>query len=143
MLQNSQKDKNVSRRLESSTKSDKTRIELPRVKVATYDENEETTLVDLAILLNENCFKSWVIVPIISLLTIGLFAVYLYWNKSLQRDWLYTRATSLATATHIYIESRGKFNSSVLLSSIFLTLISCSDGNKEIVKVYDRSRQSD
>ena len=32
-------------------------LALPFVKVETYDENEETTMIDVAILLRENKFK--------------------------------------------------------------------------------------
>jgi len=81
---------------------------LPQVKVATYDENEETTCVDSAVLLTESCAKQWLLAPLLSLLTIFVFPVLLYWSKPMQRDWIYSRALSVARATHIYIEGRGK-----------------------------------
>jgi len=80
----------------------------PHVKVATYDENEETTCVDVAILLTSNWAKQWLLVPLLSLLSLLVFPVFLYWKIPFQRDWLYSRATSVDTATHIYIEGRGK-----------------------------------
>lgn len=83
-------------------------VELPDVRVAPYDEKEETTCVDSATLLTESAVKQWLLVPLISLLSLLVFPVFLYWKKPMQRDWLYVRATSLQTATHIYIEGRGK-----------------------------------
>ena len=38
-----------------------------------YDENEETTYVDRALLLTESCVKQWLLVPILSLLTLLAF----------------------------------------------------------------------
>ena len=81
---------------------------LPEVKVVHYDENEETTCVDTAILLTSNGIKRWLVVPFLSLLTCMIFPIFLYWKISLQRDMLYTRASSITTATHIYIKGRGK-----------------------------------
>ena len=83
-------------------------IEFPRVKVNTYDVNEETTCIDTAILLKRNKFKQFFVVPVFSLMSLLAFPVILYWKKTVQRDWLYSRATSFDTATHIYIEGRGK-----------------------------------
>ena len=89
---------------------------LPSVRVAIYDENEETTCVEEALLLRSNAFKQWVVVPLISLLTLFVWPVFLYWRVPMQRDWLYTRVTAgVHTATHIYVRGR--------------------DGNQEIVDV--------
>ena len=96
---------------------------LPYVKVQVYDANEETTTVETAILLRVDNVKRWLVVPIMSLLTIFVWPVFLYWKKPLQRDWLYKRAQSIEAATHIYIEGK--------------------DGNKEIVSVRDYSDESD
>jgi len=78
--------------------------------VNTYDANEETTCIETAILLKRNKFKQWFVVPVLSLISLLTFPVLLYWKKPLQRDWLYSRATSIERATHIYIEGRGNNN---------------------------------
>ena len=77
--------------------------ELPFVFVENYNEKEETTCIDHAILLKYSCLKSWLLVPLLSVLSLFAFPVFLYWKVVLQRDWLYTRATSVQGATHIYI----------------------------------------
>lgn len=69
-----------------------------------YDEDEETTYIDLAILLRENCIKKWLIVPIISLFTLFVFPILLYWKPEMRKRWFYTPAESINRATHIYIE---------------------------------------
>ena len=48
------------------------------------------------------------VVPLLSLLTLLIFPLLLYWWTTLQRDWLYSRATSLTAATHIYVRGQGK-----------------------------------
>ena len=87
--------------------------ELPFVHVQNYNEKEETTCVDTAILVKEDCLKRWIIVPLLSLLSLFAFPVVLYWKPAMRKDWLYKRPTSVQDATHIYIQGRGKSNSSV------------------------------
>ena len=67
----------------------------------------------MAILLRVDLLKRWLLVPIVSLLTVFAFPLLLYWRKSMQRDWLYLKVNQVEKASHIYIEGR--------------------DGNKEIV----------
>ena len=98
---------------ESATTSEKVATtqkhsQIPFVTVETYDENEDTTAVEAAILLRKSCTYQYLLVPILSLLTLLVFPLVLYWKVTMQRDYLYKRATSVDTATHIYIEGRGK-----------------------------------
>lgn len=60
--------------------------------------------------------------PLISLFTLFIWPVFLYWSKPMQRDWLYKRATDIRTATHIYIRGR--------------------DENQEIVNILDYRERS-
>ena len=83
--------------------------ELPYVHVVNYNEKEESTCVEVAILLNASCFKTWVIVPLLSIITAFVFSVFLFWKPALQRDWMYKRAKSVKDATHVYIEGSGKY----------------------------------
>jgi len=95
---------------------------LPFVDVQAYDENEETTYIESALLLTESCIKQWLLVPLVSLFTILVFPVFLYWSKPMQSRWLYSRATSVDDATHLYVEGR--------------------DGNKEIIKLQNFEARS-
>lgn len=73
-----------------------------------YDVNEETTLIDVATLLVASKAKMWLLTPLLSILTILVWPVVLYWKPRLRRDWLYVRAKSVQEATHVWVESRGK-----------------------------------
>ena len=66
-----------------------------RVDVANFSEKEETTCITDAVLLYRSNCKRFLVVPLFSLLTILVFPVLLYWKKTLQRDWLYSRSTSV------------------------------------------------
>ncbi len=78
------------------------------VDIQNYNENEEATCIEIALLLESSSFKRWVVLPILSILTLFYFPIKLYWSKRMQGDWLYSVAGDLNTATHIYIVGRGK-----------------------------------
>jgi hypothetical protein len=78
------------------------------VDVQNYNENEEATCIEIALLLESSNFKRWVVLPLLSILTLFYFPIKLYWSKRMQGDWLYSVAGDLNTATHIYIVGRGK-----------------------------------
>lgn len=59
-------------------------------------------------LLSDSWFKMYVALPVLSLVTLFVFPIMLYWSKRMQVDWLYSRARSLGDATHIFIIGRGK-----------------------------------
>ena len=68
-------------------------VHLPYVSVLPYDEDEETTYIETAILLTASPIKKWLFVPLLSLLTIFVFPIFLYWYPTMRSRWLYTRAT--------------------------------------------------
>ena len=76
--------------------------------VQNYNENEEATCIEIALLLEFSAVKCFVLLPLLSLLTLFYFPIKLYWSKRMQGDWLYNVARDLSTATHIYIVGRGK-----------------------------------
>ena len=57
-------------------------------------------------MLRESLAKRWLLVPLVSLLTLLVFPVVLYWRKRLQMRWLYSQAVSVEAATHIYLVAR-------------------------------------
>ena len=81
---------------------------LPYVLVEPYDPKEETTYVEEAILLNSSCVKQWLLTPLLSIVTVFIWPLVLYWKVGVRRDYLYSRATSVATATHCFIQGKGK-----------------------------------
>ena len=90
--------------------------------VEAYNSNEEQTCINVAILLTESKLKQWVVMPLLSLVTLFVWPILVYWKIPMQRDWLYSQATSVQTASHLYIEGK--------------------DGNKEILRVYNLAERS-
>ena len=73
-----------------------------------FNPNEETTVIEDAVLLSFNCFKAYFIVPVVCVLTFFIYAVVLYWSVDQQKKFFYSEANSVKTATHIYIRGKGK-----------------------------------
>lgn len=78
------------------------------MKVKNFNESESATCIEIAILLKSSGFKTYIVVPFLSLLTVFVFPIVLYWSKRLQGSFFYSRADSLQNATHIYIVGQGK-----------------------------------
>lgn len=78
------------------------------LNVKNFNENEDATCIEVAMLLQTSWFKRLVVFPLLSILTLFYFPISLYWNKRMQGTWLYSRAARLAEATHIYIVGRGE-----------------------------------
>ncbi len=94
----------------------------PFVDILNFNEKEESTCIKEAILLELSFFKILIIVPILSVCTVFIFAVVLYWKKNLQRQMLFWKVSSLKKASYIYIKGMGD--------------------NVDIFKIRDNTRQS-
>ena len=92
-----------------SDNSEKRDVRMPFVYVENFNDKEETTCITSSMLLKNSFFKKWILVPLFSIFSILVFPLYLYWKPRLRRDWLYSPAQSVRTATHIYIEGQGKY----------------------------------
>jgi hypothetical protein len=51
------------------------------VTIRNYNEKEEATCIEIALLLNRDYFKCFFIVPLLSLISLFLFPLKLYWSK--------------------------------------------------------------
>ena len=78
------------------------------VGVKNYNDKEEATCIELAMLLNKDYCKRLFLVPLLSLISLFLFPLKLYWSKRMQADWLYKRAANLESASHLMVVGRGK-----------------------------------
>jgi uncharacterized membrane protein len=78
------------------------------VDVKNYNENEEATCIEIALLLTKDNFNRVVIVPLLSVLSLFVFPIMMYWSTRMQADWLYKRAQSLQTADCLLVIGRGK-----------------------------------
>lgn len=62
--------------------------------------------------------KRWVICPLLSILTVFIFPIMLYWSKRMQVNWLYSRVGSIYDATNLHIVSRDKNEETIELRSL-------------------------
>jgi hypothetical protein len=73
------------------------------VGVKNLNEIEEAICIEVAILLRPDTFKRFAIVPLLSVLSLGVFAVKLFWSVELQSRWLYQRVSTVHGASNILI----------------------------------------
>jgi len=71
-----------------------------------YNEDEEATSMESVTMLQFSWFKSFVVVPILSLLTIGIFAICLYWKISLRAKWRYNRVQTISETGYCLVQGR-------------------------------------
>ena len=81
---------------------------MPYVHVINYDDHEAATCIETALLLRSDKLKRWLLVPLLSILTIFVLPLVLYWRAGLRKKWLYSRAMAIEQATHVYIRGQGK-----------------------------------
>ena len=70
------------------------------------DERDEATCIDTMVLLHTNCLKQWLLFPILSLLTIFIFPLIVYWRPALNARYRYSTHHSINTASHVLIRGR-------------------------------------
>ena len=68
--------------------------------------NEDAIIIEVALLLRPDYFSRFIIVPLLSLLTLLIFPLKMYWSKSMQVSWLYKRAGHLDQATNVFVMSK-------------------------------------
>jgi hypothetical protein len=95
----------------------------PHVQVVPFKEEEETTYITDAVMLDFSCAKAYLLVPLLSLLTIGVFSVNLYWKVEARKKYMYSEVTDLKEAKYLYVTSLDK--------------------NREIVPIKDYSQVSE
>ena len=105
-------------------------VGFPSVHVDHFNSQEETTCIDKAVILMDSRLKQFLLVPLVSILSLLIFPIVLYWSPQKQEKWLYRRAKDIQEGSHVFIEGQGKFSSILNFISLFLI-----DGNKEIVKL--------
>jgi hypothetical protein len=55
-----------------------------------------------------NWFKILVVVPILSILTLFVFSLLLYWSPKLRAYWFYSQVSKIEDAQCVLIVGRGK-----------------------------------
>jgi len=77
--------------------------------------------------------KRLLVVPILSILTILILPLILYWSPRARAFCLYSQATSLENATTVLVVGRGKFN--------FYFLKTIAEKNFDICDFYDYTQR--
>ena len=77
-------------------------------KFKNYDENEETTLIDELTYLQFSPCWCYFLVPILSLMTALIFALFLFWYVELRAKFFYNKVDSHKKATHIKVQGRDR-----------------------------------
>jgi len=79
------------------------------VDVRNYKEDEEATCIEMAVLLNKESFCHYILLMILSVITLFIFPLKLYWSRRMQADWLYKRGERIDSSSHLLIIGRGKY----------------------------------
>jgi hypothetical protein len=72
-----------------------------------FNEKEESTCIASITLLQHSFFKAYVVVPILSILTLFFVPLKMYWDKELNARMIYNVVADLAQATHVLVRGRG------------------------------------
>ena len=68
-----------------------------------YDDSDEcTAIAELTLLVFCPVF-SYVVVPILIVLTAGILGLYLFWKPALRGKWLYKKVMTVDEATHVLV----------------------------------------
>ncbi len=57
-------------------------------------------------LMRTSFVKSYLVVPILSLLTIFVLPLKMYWDNALYAKWIFNHVTQIDQATHVLIKGR-------------------------------------
>lgn len=90
-----------------------------QVSFKNYNEKEESTVINSLTMLKFNALKAYLLVPLLSILTIMVLPVRLYWSAELRAYYFYDKVRALEQADTMLV--RGK------------------DGNIELVDVVDKT----
>lgn len=71
-----------------------------------FNEKEESTCIASITLLQHSFFKAYIVVPIISILTLFFVPLKMYWNNELNARMIYNVVADLAQATHVLVRGR-------------------------------------
>lgn len=72
-------------------------LKIPDTDIAfiNFDENEESTCMHSITLMRTSFFKSYLVVPILSFLTIFILPLKMYWDNALYAKWIFNHVTKI------------------------------------------------
>lgn len=80
----------------------------PLVDVKNFNDREESTIIEIAVLMNLDWVKILIVVPILSILTLMVLPIMLYWHSDARAAWFYKTTDKLDDARRILIVGREK-----------------------------------
>jgi hypothetical protein len=86
--------------------NEKKPLEIGQIDFTNFNEKEETTCITSLTMLQFSCCKTYLLLPILSLLSLFILPVRMYWSVPLQRKYMYSEVTDLARATHLLVYGR-------------------------------------
>jgi len=72
-----------------------------------FNEEEEITIINELTYLRSSMIMTYIVVPILSVCTLFIFAIVLYWKTSLRSQFFYRVVYRLEDATHMLVKGNG------------------------------------
>ena len=86
--------------------SEKKPLEIGQIDFTNFNEKEETTCITSLTMLQSSCCKTYLLLPILSLLSLFILPIRMYWSVPLQRKYMYNEVKDLAQVTHLLVHGR-------------------------------------
>jgi hypothetical protein len=71
-----------------------------------FNEKEESTCIESITLLKHSFFKAYLVVPVLSVLTLLYLPLKMYWSNALNARMIYNIVNELEEATHVLVKGR-------------------------------------
>lgn len=71
-----------------------------------FNEKEESTVILSLTLLQYNALKAYLLMPLLSLLTLFILPLRLYWSAELRAYYLYNEVGALEQADHLLVKGK-------------------------------------
>lgn len=77
-----------------------------KVKFVNLNEKEEAACIETITYMKYNLFKTYFVVPILSILSLFFFSMYLYWEIEAQAKWFYDEVEKITDASHVLLTGK-------------------------------------
>lgn len=74
--------------------------------IVNYNEDEESTCISMIVMVRFSYFKAIILTPLLSLLTVFVLPIFMYWNVKVRAAMLYSPVTKLEEATAMEVHNR-------------------------------------
>ena len=77
-----------------------------KISFKNFNEKEEATCIDEITLLRHSWVKAYLVVPVLSVLTLFFLPLKMYWDNALNTRMVYSPVQTLHQATHVRVRGR-------------------------------------